>query len=115
MPEHEGQRPGGGGGGPTFVPISNTPPVSAGTSTQGGIQYNMYATQVSSTDGTAHSIGVSVPSGCLVNPSSPLPIQASPDNPTQLTVYVPTTNTGRVDATCSQTGYTDYVITMQGG
>jgi hypothetical protein len=111
MAEDEGMPPGtGGGGGPLGIPISaQVDP--AGQVTIEGMNYNKFTVNLSSTNGQAQTVNISVPSGCSVNPSS---VSINPPFAGTCTVFVPVTNNSTVAATASETGYMNKSIPIQG-
>ena len=99
-----------GGGGPLGVPISaQVDP--AGQVTINGIVYNKFTVNLSSTNGQAQTVGISVPAGCSVNPT---PVSINPPYAGTCTVFIPATNNSSVSATATETGYANKVIPVQG-
>lgn len=87
------------------VPISGT--VDA-PSTQGN--NNVYTVNLKSTAATTLTgVGLSVPSGCSVSPTT----TDVPATGVNVTVNVPVSNTGGVDLTVSKSGYTSATVTVQ--
>ena len=108
----EGMPPSGsGGGGPTSVPISaNVAP--AGQETINGILYNKFTVNLSATNNQSQTVGLSVPSGCFVNPNS---VSISPPFAGTATVWIPASNNSTVNATATETGYENKAIQVQSG
>ena len=91
-------------GGPAFVPIATTPGQPDGTTTYNNTPCYVYLVQVSSTNGMAQSVGVIAPANCWVSPTT-LSVPAS--GSTTLTVYIPTSLNGAIEAYATETGYTN--------
>jgi hypothetical protein len=97
-------------GGPALVPIATTAGQSAGTAVYNNTNCNVYTVQVSSTNGSAQTVGMIAPENCWVSPTS-LTVPAA--GSATLTVYVPTSINGHLDATATETGFTSRYFTVR--
>ena len=91
-----------------FVPIAGTV-TDGGVVTYSGVSCQKYNVNLTPSNGQAQNVSLSVPSGCYVSASS----ANVPVSGTTVQVYVPTSNTGGVDLTVSESGYSPNPITVQ--